>query len=87
MLELLPPEGKYFLWLEHADHFSFSDGPGASLFPSASRPDVQRISKALMVLFCDHFLKGRSEARVYMNESYVNSLLGDVVTGVQWKEK
>ncbi len=87
VLELLPPGEKYFVWLDRADHFSFSDGPGASLFPSASRPDVQRISKALMVLFCDYFLKGKREARAYMNGEYVNTLLGDVVTGVQWKEK
>lgn len=63
--ELLPNGDKYFLWLENADHFSFVDNPKAWLFPSKSRPDVQRISKAMMVLFCDHFLKEKKEIIIH----------------------
>ncbi len=85
--ELLPNGDKYFLWLENADHFSFADNPKTWLFPSKSRPDVQRISKAMMVLFCDHFLKERKEAKDKMNKEYANSLSGNVVTEIQWHEK
>ncbi len=85
--DLLPPGNKYFLWLENADHFSFADNPKAWLFPSESRTDVQRISKAMMALFCDHFLKGKKEAGGRMNREYVNSLSGTVVTEIQWREK
>ncbi len=70
--ELLPNGDKYFLWLENADHFSFADNPTAWLFLSKSRPDVQRISKAMMVLFCDHFLKEKKEAKDKMNTEYAN---------------
>ncbi|MEA3438496.1 MAG: hypothetical protein U9R43_18680 [Thermodesulfobacteriota bacterium] len=84
---LLPEGNKYFLWLENADHFSFCDNPKAWIFQSKSCSDVQRISKAMMVLFCDHFLKEKEEAKDKMNEEYANSLCGNVVTKIQWHEK
>lgn len=85
--KLLPNGNKYFLWLENADHFSFCDNSKAWIFPSKSRPDVQRISKAMMVLFCDYFLKEKEEAKDKMNKEYANSLCGNVVTEIQWHEK
>jgi predicted dienelactone hydrolase len=85
--KLLPNGNKYFLWLENADHFSFCDNSKAWIFPSKSRPDVQRISKVMMVLFCDYFLKEKEEAKDKMNKEYANSLCGNVVTEVQWCEK
>lgn len=85
--ELLPRGDKYFLWLENAEHFSFVDNPKAWLFSSKSRPDVQRISKTIIVLFCDHFLKEKKETKDKMNQEYTDSLCGNVVTEVQWHEK
>ncbi|MBI4846328.1 MAG: hypothetical protein HY810_07660 [Candidatus Omnitrophica bacterium] len=85
--DLLPQGDKYFLWLERADHSSFSDSPKAWILPSKSRLDVQRISKAMMVLFCDHFLKEKKEAKSKMNGGYANSLCGNVVRKIQWHEK
>lgn len=52
-----------------------------------ARADVQRISKAMMVLFCDYFLKGKKETIDKINKEYVNSLCGKVVTKVEWYEK
>ena len=87
VLQLLPAGQKYFLWLENADHLCFSDNPKAFLLPSKARADAQRISKALMVIFCDYFLKGKQEAQEKINEEYVNTLCGNVVTKVKWFEK
>ncbi len=87
VLKLLPAGGKFFLWLRNADHFSFADNPKAYLFPSLARADVQRISKAMMVLFCDYFLKGKKEVADKLNREYVNSLSGQVVTKVEWYQK
>jgi len=85
--ELLPEGNNYFLWLENASHFSFTDNPKAWMFPTRSRSDVQYITKAMMVLFSDYFLKERKETADYMNRAYANSLCGRVVTDVQWHEK
>lgn len=87
VLRLLPRGQKYFLWFKNADHLSFSDNPKAHLFPSKSREDMQRISKTMMVLFCDYFLKENEEALDKMNKKYVDSLCGKVVTNVKWHEK
>lgn len=87
VFRLLPPGRKYFLWLENADHLSFSDSPKAYLLPSRARADAQRLSEAMMVVFCDYFLKGEQRSLAAMNEGYVNSLCGPVVTRVRWLEK
>ena len=84
---LLPEGDKHFLWLKNADHFAFADNSKAWVFPSRSRPDVQRISKAMMVLFSDHYLKEKDEAGDKMNKRYADSLCGDVVTEIIWLEK
>ena len=84
---LMPAGMKYLLWLHNADHLCFSDNPKAWILPSASRPDAQRISKAMMVLFCDHFLKQDPSATAYLNTNYANSLCGKVVTKIEWLEK
>jgi predicted dienelactone hydrolase len=80
VFKLLPAGEKYFFWLEGADHAAFSDGPKAGFLPSEARPDAQRISKALMVVSCDYYLKGKKEAAEFLSEAYVNSLSGKVVT-------
>lgn len=85
--DFLPEGDKYFIWLEDSDHFGFCDSPKASSLPSKSRPDVQRISKAMMVLFSDYFLKEIKDSKNKMNKEYVNSLCGNVVTKIQLYEK
>jgi predicted dienelactone hydrolase len=81
VFKLLPPGEKYFFWLENADHMSFSDGPKAvGPFRTGAMPDAQRISKALMVVSCDYYLKGKKSAAEFISEAYVNSLCGKVVT-------
>ncbi len=87
VLKLLPSGEKYFFWLENADHLSFSDNPRAYLLPSQARPDAQRVSKALMVLFCDYFLKDDKKALKNLNQDYLDSLCGDVVTEIKLHKK
>lgn len=84
---LLPPGQKYFVWLENADHFAFADNARSFLFPSRARRDTRRITRALMVVAADHFLKGRPEAASALNEAYARTLLGRVVTDLEWLEK
>lgn len=84
---LLPPGNKYFLWLANADHVSFTDNHSMWLLPSAARKDVQRITKALMVISCDHFLKGRYDARKSMKARYIRTMRGEVVNELEWLEK
>lgn len=86
--ESMPPGGKVMLWLANADHLAFSYNPNARIqLRSTARPDAQRISKAVMVLFCDIHLKDKKEAKGHLNEKYINTLCGDVVTKVDWFEK
>jgi predicted dienelactone hydrolase len=59
---LLPPGQKYFLWLKNVDHFAFADNAKSFLFPSRARRDTTRITRALMVVAADHFLKARPGA-------------------------
>ena len=87
VFDLLPEGNKLFLWLRNADHMCFSDGPRARLLPSRAREDAQRISKALMLLACDRYLKSAKEAEKRMNKEYVNSLCGRVITAIEWHEK
>lgn len=87
VFKLLTPGEKHFFWLEGADHLAFSDGPKAGFLPSAARPDAQRISKALMVVSCDFYLKGKREAARFLSETYVNSLCGKVVTDAKLMTK
>lgn len=88
VFNLLPPGEKYFFWLENADHMSFSDGPKSrGPFRTEATPDVQRISKALMVVSCDYYLKGKKEAADFIGAAYINSLCGKVVTKVKLMTK
>ncbi|MDP6439097.1 MAG: PHB depolymerase family esterase [Candidatus Brocadiia bacterium] len=84
---LMPEVNKYMLWLKNADHLSFSDNPRAWVLPSKARPDAQRISKAMIVVFCNYYLKEDKVGKAYFNEEYANSLCGEVVTKVTWLEK
>ncbi|OGV39907.1 MAG: hypothetical protein A2020_15940 [Lentisphaerae bacterium GWF2_45_14] len=53
-----------FLWLETANHLDFSDNGGTRMtrVPSKTRPDVQRIVRAAMLLFFEAHLKSDSSA-------------------------
>ncbi|MFH1282665.1 MAG: hypothetical protein ABII27_03265 [bacterium] len=84
---LAPPKNKYCLWLENADHLSFAQNKATVFLPSRVRKDVQRITKAMMVISCDHFLKGKKEASEKLNKEYFNSLCGRVVAKIKWYEK
>lgn len=86
--DLIPPGKKTLLWLENADHLAFSYNPGARIqLPSPARNDAQRISKAVMVLFCDAWLKNSAQARAALNKETMSALCGDVVSKVNWFEK
>lgn len=87
VFSLLPAGEKYFLWFTNADHMSFAHHKTTVFFPSRARKDVQRICKAMMVLFCDHFLKGKEGTKNKMNKEYINSLCGKIVRKVKWYEK
>jgi len=54
---------------------------------SPSRRDVQRITKAVMTAACDHFLKGKPEARQIFSKEFVKGLRGDTVTEIDLLEK
>ncbi len=84
---LLPPGQKYLVWLENADHFAFADNARSLLFPSRARRDTGRITRALMVVAADRFLKDRPEAAAALNENYARTLLGRVVSDLEWLEK
>jgi len=85
MFALLPPGQKYFVWLDNADHMAFGDG--SLLLRSRARRDTQRITRALAVAASDYFLKGNPEAASVLNETYARSLLGRVVSDLEWLEK
>ncbi len=85
--ELMPEGDKTFVWLQNADHLAFADNPKAHLLPSRSRPDVQRITKALTLAFCDVHLKASDPARARFTEAHARSLCGEVVTGLRWLTK
>lgn len=87
MFNLLPAGHKYFFWLANADHASFADNKHMWVIASPSRRDVQRITKAVMTVACDHFLKGKQEARHAFSKEYVKSLHGETVTDIEWLER
>jgi predicted dienelactone hydrolase len=82
---LLPPGHKYFVWLDNADHMAFGDG--SSLLRSRARRDTHRIVRALALVAADRFLKDRPEAAAGLTEAYARSLLGRVVSDLEWLEK
>lgn len=61
---LWPPQDKYFIWLNGADHSAFSDstGTGNRMLPSRSRDDVQPIVRVATRAFFDAYLKENKSA-------------------------
>lgn len=84
---LLPPGQKVFVWLENADHMAFGDGAPSLPRRSRARDDTHRITRALTVAAADRFLKNKPEAAAAMNEAYARTLLGRVVSDLEWLEK
>lgn len=88
--ELLPPGDKYFVWLENADHPSFSDssGSGRRGLRSASRVEVQPIARAATLLFFDGYLRyDKRTALSMLSQSGLGSLTGKIVTGIAVSSK
>jgi len=83
---LLPPGGKYVVWLTNADHLSFSKRPGRQM-RSPARSDVIRICQALTVIFCDYYLKNRESYSRYFNQDFVDSLAGGEVPTIRFEAK
>jgi predicted dienelactone hydrolase len=82
---LLPPGQKYFVWLDNADHMAFGDG--SLLARSRARRDTQRITRALALAAAERFLRDRPEADAALTETYARTLLGRVVSDLEWLEK
>ena len=85
--ELMPPGGKYMLWLAEADHMSFAHNASAQLFPSPARDDTRRIQFPMILAFCDAYLKDDAAARRRLTGKHANSLCGEVVQWVKWHQK
>jgi poly(3-hydroxybutyrate) depolymerase/predicted dienelactone hydrolase len=62
--ELWPPGDHRFVWLANAQHLDFSDSTGSDdrALPSATRADVQPITRAAMRAFLDLHLKSDAAA-------------------------
>lgn len=86
---LMPAGNKYLLWLENADHMGFSHNPKLKfdLIPSPARPDMQRIAKAMTVVFFDTYLKESSTAKKSLNQQFASSLCGGLVPKAEFTAK
>jgi predicted dienelactone hydrolase len=88
VLKMLPKGGgHYFFWLTNANHLSFADSPFLQRLPSRAKRDVPRITRALMVLFSDYFLKDDRNAMGNLTKGYIDSLCGSVVSKISWFTK
>lgn len=87
MFRLLPAGNKYLIWLTNADHTSFADNKHMWVIASPARRDVQRITKAIMTVSCNHFLKNKPETRNSFNKEYVRSLRGETIPDIEWNDK
>jgi predicted dienelactone hydrolase len=61
---LWPPNEHRFVWLHNAKHLDFTDSTGSErrAIPSATRDDVQPVTRAATLLFFEAHLKGDAEA-------------------------
>ncbi len=86
---LMPPGDKHLVWLDGADHMSFTfyESPDLPLTPSPALRDTQRITSALVFSFCDLHLKRSEAARGVFNVAHAHSLCGAEVTKVEWWSK
>lgn len=83
--ELVPPGGKVFVWLNNADHLSFSDSAGSkrSSLPSRSRADVQPVVRAATLLFLEAHLRSDAEADARLSERGLQPLARGMVQHVE----
>lgn len=85
---LMPGGQKYYLWLENAGHMAFADARDKALFgPSREWKDTQRITKAMILVFCDAMLKDVKKARGLLNRKFAESLTGTRVNRITWYQK
>ena len=76
------------LWLNNADHMGFSHNASRPWpIPNKARDGMQRISKTMILLFLQSWLKEDQEANALFTEAYANTLTDAVVDKVWWYEK
>lgn len=82
---LWPPGDKVFIWLEGADHATFSDSTGTDLrmLPSRSRQDAMPLVRAATLLFFDHCLKGDASARERLTVEALRPYLRGAIEDVE----
>lgn len=69
--DLMPPGPRYFLWLEEATHFDFTDLP----FKGSRSASVHRIVETMVLAFFDVHLKTESNSSMQrLNDGYAGSL-------------
>ena len=86
--ELMPAGEKHLLWLTGADHLGFSDTGEPRRQPqSPVHADMQRIARAITLVFCNAMLKGDEVAKAHLDEDYANTLCGEGITRVTWQHK
>lgn len=87
--QLWPPGGKYFIWLENADHMAFSDSSGTSkgMFRSKTRQDVQPISRAASLMFFNWCLKSDKKSESFLSEGNLKTYLQGQITNLEFMKK
>ena len=85
--EFWPPGDKYLLWIDKANHLSFSDSSGSrprrkrNETLSDRREDVQQISRAATVLFLNKYLKQSRTAK--LREEALRPYVGGIVEDIE----
>lgn len=88
--KLWPKGQNHLVWIEGADHAAFSDSSGASgrrMLPSASRFDIQPVSRAATLLFLNAHLKGDKTALSKLNAKELSKYGRGASKNVQVFEK
>jgi predicted dienelactone hydrolase len=87
--ELSPPGGKVFIWLDGADHMTFSDptGSGRRSLPSRSRRDAQPLVRAATLLFFDAHLRSSGKTEDTLSAKALRPLLRGAVDGMEILKK
>lgn len=89
---LWPKSDRYLLWINNATHMQFSDSTGSrkrlmnlGARMRERREDVQKISRAATLAFCDKYLKKNPGAE--LREKDLRKLMGGVVDGIELLKK
>jgi len=78
-------KGHRFVWLANAKHNDFTSSSGATgaSLPSATRPEVQPVTRAATRAFLDVHLKGDAGAAVRLSADSLRPLLRGEIDGVE----